>query len=532
MIVTCDHCGARYKLDDSRISGRGAKITCPRCRHIFVVYKDGGTGDAPETADDAADIASAPTEAPTEAPPSLDVHGLDFRKVGIPSWKVKVKIGLVYDFSDYKTLAKYIQDGRVTSSDLLSHNGSDWTAIGDIDDLPQHFVQVYLDAETAQAQAEADAQAEAEAVQDFEDDDEPTNIMGMDNLADAIGSEQAAQVAGNAAAVQLGGAGSRGPNLAGNVEELFQTATAAEDAGPRFVDPFEQRKKARQAKRNSGGGSNTNSTRPKGNRTPSAPTKESGSGGSGLLLAGLFAIVLVGGGIWWSQQPGASDGPTATVAPSPQPPPAQKAPSTPSPAPGPRTADDTILPADLGDPVNGDEPNGTWYDDEEEPQLRPVVPEWARQGKAPPGATPASASRAPAANPPPSAAPPSGGGDVQYSTLSATDHYQAGRAAMGRGRYAEAAQAFGQAHKLSPGNAAYEGAYGAALFRSGDTGGARGHLEQAAQQGHNPSLVYLGDIASTQGDVAGAIGYYRQYLATNPRDAGRVQEKIDRLNGA
>ena len=40
MIVTCDHCGARYKLDESRISGRGAKITCPRCKHVFVVYRE------------------------------------------------------------------------------------------------------------------------------------------------------------------------------------------------------------------------------------------------------------------------------------------------------------------------------------------------------------------------------------------------------------------------------------------------------------------------------------------------------------
>ena len=40
MIVTCDHCGARYKLDESRVSGRGAKITCPRCKHVFVVYRE------------------------------------------------------------------------------------------------------------------------------------------------------------------------------------------------------------------------------------------------------------------------------------------------------------------------------------------------------------------------------------------------------------------------------------------------------------------------------------------------------------
>ena len=529
MIVTCDHCGARYKLDDSRISGRGAKITCPRCRHIFVVYKDGGTSAAPTaSATPAEDTASEATESSAEAP-ALDVHGLDFRKVGIASWKVKVKIGLVYDFSDYKTLAKYIQDGRVTSSDLLSHNGTDWTAIGEIADLPQHFVQVYLDAEREQQEAEAAAAEEAAAVSDFEDDDEPTNIMGMDNLADAIGSEQAAKVAGNASAVQLGGSDSRGPNLAGTVEELFQTATPEDGAGPRFVDPFEQRKKARQAKRSASSSSSTTSgVRPKARPTPPPAAAESKSGGSGLLLAALVLVAIGGGAFWWSQQAGAPGGTVATAPPSPKPPPA--APAKPAADPEP----DAILPADLGDPVDGDEPNGTWYEEDSEPQLRPVVPEWARQGKAPPGSAPPAASvGAPAAPTAPApAAAASGNGAVEYSTMTATDHYQAGRAAMGRGRYAEAAQAFGQAHKLSPGNAAYEGAYGAALFRSGDAGSARSHLEQAALGGHDPSLVYLGDIASSEGDVAGAIGYYRQYLATSPRDAGRVQDKIDRLNGA
>ncbi|MFN7143265.1 MAG: zinc-ribbon domain-containing protein, partial [Myxococcota bacterium] len=38
MIVTCESCKSRYKLDDAKITGRGAKITCPKCKNVFVVY--------------------------------------------------------------------------------------------------------------------------------------------------------------------------------------------------------------------------------------------------------------------------------------------------------------------------------------------------------------------------------------------------------------------------------------------------------------------------------------------------------------
>jgi len=52
MVVTCPSCQARYRLDPSRIKGRGAKIRCPKCAHSFVVYRDdeGGAGSQNEIA--------------------------------------------------------------------------------------------------------------------------------------------------------------------------------------------------------------------------------------------------------------------------------------------------------------------------------------------------------------------------------------------------------------------------------------------------------------------------------------------------
>ncbi len=145
MVVTCDHCGARYRFDDERISGRGARITCPRCKHVFLVHKD------------------EEEPVPVEELPPLDVHSLDFSAVGIRSWKVKVAIGLVYDFSDYKTLRKYIKEGRVTEADHLSYDNESWVEIGSLSDLKQYFIDIYREAQQAQAALEAAEEAAAQA---------------------------------------------------------------------------------------------------------------------------------------------------------------------------------------------------------------------------------------------------------------------------------------------------------------------------------------------------------------------------------
>ena len=167
MQVSCESCGARYELDDSRFSGRGARITCPRCQHVFVVYRE---------EKEEADISEAETATATEQK-TYHVDDLDFRKVGIQAWKVKVKIGLVYDFSDYKTLAKYITDGRVTTADKISHDGKDWIEIGSIPDLAQHFVDVYIKAEHEQSGA---GESEVSGVSEF--DGEPLIFLAYSRL--------------------------------------------------------------------------------------------------------------------------------------------------------------------------------------------------------------------------------------------------------------------------------------------------------------------------------------------------------------
>ena len=235
MVITCPSCSARYRLNPDKIKGRGAKITCPKCSHVFVVFSDStqdadgsaavaapaapptspkrapaparpaavpptSQGLSPETtsgafqavglneADNSASttgnirvVAPGPrktrrvralsrdnmptikqigggNEDPDEETPPPDeptaprsAAELDFRSVGITTWKVKVSIGLIYDFSDISTLKKYLTDKKVTEDDLISHNAKTWTRIGDIPDLDQHFIETWTASKAAGA---------------------------------------------------------------------------------------------------------------------------------------------------------------------------------------------------------------------------------------------------------------------------------------------------------------------------------------------------------------------------------------------
>ncbi len=215
MVVTCPSCSARYRLNPDKMKGRGAKITCPKCSHVFVVFADGASGSASDPLDPSGDEVDALLQEDTlrerllkrdrsttssamkaigvdddvdanltsseirvvapgprgsrkavatldttqglpgedgedgedgegwSGPEILDANTLDFREVGIATWKVKVAIGLVYDFSDIATLKRYLDDKKVTAADLISHNGKDWTKIGDIPSLDQHFIETW-----------------------------------------------------------------------------------------------------------------------------------------------------------------------------------------------------------------------------------------------------------------------------------------------------------------------------------------------------------------------------------------------------
>lgn len=226
MVITCPSCAARYRLNPDKVQGRGAKITCPKCSHVFVVFTDQNGAPASKSVTalpvkPSSGPAAPPTsevdkrsatqtgafkavgldESPSRSPstssnvrvvapgprstrrvravsapdavtpkgatslsetPALEVpldissaRELDFRSVGIKTWKVKVAIGLIYDFSDIATLQKYLADKKVTQDDLISHNNTEWIRIGDIEDLENHFIETWKSAKAAIDSGEA-----------------------------------------------------------------------------------------------------------------------------------------------------------------------------------------------------------------------------------------------------------------------------------------------------------------------------------------------------------------------------------------
>lgn len=80
MIIQCEQCRTKFKLDDEKVSDRGVKVRCAKCRHVFTVRKDvaqAGAVDAmlPETvaaapfpvSDETVRMAAAPASEPEVA---------------------------------------------------------------------------------------------------------------------------------------------------------------------------------------------------------------------------------------------------------------------------------------------------------------------------------------------------------------------------------------------------------------------------------------------------------------------------------
>ncbi len=72
MIIECQTCHARFRLDESRIKGRGARVKCRKCGDSIVVLKDGGSGPAPSapTGEGVFDLGSAVRDSVAEDPVS------------------------------------------------------------------------------------------------------------------------------------------------------------------------------------------------------------------------------------------------------------------------------------------------------------------------------------------------------------------------------------------------------------------------------------------------------------------------------
>ncbi|MFT4621478.1 MAG: putative Zn finger-like uncharacterized protein [Myxococcota bacterium] len=165
MIVTCPACNARYKINESKIKGRGAKITCPRCAHRFIVYR--GQQSAPVR------------------PARQKVADLDFSTLGI-TWRVRKGLGVVWDFNTLGTLQAWIEQGRVEAWDRLSYDNRTWASVDSISDFERHFLEIWERARRGEIETEPDEE-DPPSTLDEDDEDAPTTIVGRgSNLASEI----------------------------------------------------------------------------------------------------------------------------------------------------------------------------------------------------------------------------------------------------------------------------------------------------------------------------------------------------------
>ncbi|MBI5903384.1 MAG: zinc-ribbon domain-containing protein [Deltaproteobacteria bacterium] len=37
MIIQCDKCHTKFRLDDSKVKGAGVKVRCTKCQNVFIV---------------------------------------------------------------------------------------------------------------------------------------------------------------------------------------------------------------------------------------------------------------------------------------------------------------------------------------------------------------------------------------------------------------------------------------------------------------------------------------------------------------
>jgi len=80
MIIQCDHCSAKFRMDDSKLAGGAVKVRCAKCKQVFIVKKDLEAETAPPAAPEpAAELGQgAGGEAPGGAAADFDFGQVDF----------------------------------------------------------------------------------------------------------------------------------------------------------------------------------------------------------------------------------------------------------------------------------------------------------------------------------------------------------------------------------------------------------------------------------------------------------------------
>ena len=182
MIVSCPSCERKYKFSEEKLGKRGAKITCPKCKHVFVVYKDRETESLGQKKADGSIVPVSREAAPPPAPKTAwpkDFPTWSFRELGA-RWEVQKQGGMAYEFYSLEELQGFLAEYQVSRSDQISIDGRTWHTIADFSDLTAFFYDTWKRIESGEIDPSSDADEEDEA-------DAPTTLIGStSSLADEI----------------------------------------------------------------------------------------------------------------------------------------------------------------------------------------------------------------------------------------------------------------------------------------------------------------------------------------------------------
>ena len=121
--VNCPTCDAYYKLKAERFGSRGAKLTCPKCGTLFLVFQ--------------------PSDMPTVDDTTLEnLDRFDFRTLGV-DWQLRDPAGELRPLKNLATLRWYIDHERVEPSSRLAFNGATGLPLSEITDLLAYFWDVF-----------------------------------------------------------------------------------------------------------------------------------------------------------------------------------------------------------------------------------------------------------------------------------------------------------------------------------------------------------------------------------------------------
>ncbi|HEY3346035.1 MAG TPA: zinc-ribbon domain-containing protein, partial [Nitrospirota bacterium] len=112
MIVSCENCGVKLKVDETRIKDTGSKLKCPKCANIFTVFPPQAAQPEPVQAPRPPEPPVAPPQAPepVQAPPQPQAPAFrpEERKPAREKWRLDNKKIVVAHDGD--AILKLIED--------------------------------------------------------------------------------------------------------------------------------------------------------------------------------------------------------------------------------------------------------------------------------------------------------------------------------------------------------------------------------------------------------------------------------------